>query len=284
VISCNPEEDVTLTVPNPPGGNYNLTKKRIYRSATGSQRTKFQYVGEMPVATGEYIDTVPTSELSELLPSDGWIAPPVGLKGLRMMANGCAVGFVGNSLYFSEPNLPHAWPHEYPIDDTIIGIGTFGQSVAVLTNGFPYIFSGIDPAAMASQKVLLPEACVNKRSIVETGDGVVYAAPDGMVMLGGSTTLVTIGILTRAQWQAYKPESMEAYIHNGRMIVMYNSGTDTDPLRGVLMFDLAGTGAVFTTANINAAVPITAGTTRHKPTSCTSHRAPRLCASTTGPS
>ena len=82
---------------------------------------------------------------------------------------------------FSEPNLPHAWPHEYPIDFDIVGIATYGQYVAVLTTSFPYLFQGIDPAAMSSSKVNLPQACVSKRSIIETGNGVIYASPDGLV-------------------------------------------------------------------------------------------------------
>jgi hypothetical protein len=255
VISCDPAKPVTLVVPGGPGGPYNLTKKRIYRSATGTQQTKFQYVGEMPIAVTTFVDNVPTSQLSEILPSEGWIPPPVGLQGLRLMANGAAVGFVGNSLYFSEPNFPHAWPHEYPIDDEIIGIGVFGQSVAVLTRGYPYVFTGIDPEAMASSKMLLPQSCTNKRSIVETGDGVIYASPDGLTMIGQGASLVTQTIASRAQWQVYNPKSMESYIYNGRVLVLY----ENDAGRGMLVLDMSGSGALFTTSNVNAATAFTAG-------------------------
>jgi hypothetical protein len=255
VFSVDPAKDVVLMVPGGPGGPYNLTKKRIYRSATGTAQTKFQYVGEMPIAVTTFVDNVKTSALSELLETEGWIPPPVGLQGLRLMANGAAVGFVGNSLYFSEPNVPHAWPHEYPIDDEIIGIGVFGQSVAVLTRGYPYVFTGIDPAAMASSKMLLPQSCTNKRSIVETGDGVIYASPDGLTMIGQGASLVTQAIASRAQWQAYNPASMEAYVYNGRVLVLYENGGG----RGMLVMDMSGSGAMFTTANVNANIAFTAG-------------------------
>jgi len=260
VISCDPAKPVTLSLPGAPSGDYNITKKRIYRSATGTARTKFQYVGETNAASSTFVDDVRTAALGELLPSDGWIPPPKGLRGLRMMANGCAVGFLGNALYFSEPNLPHAWPHEYPIDDQIVAIGTFGQSVVVLTNNYPYLFSGIDPAAMASTKMHLPQACSSKRSIVETGDGVLYASPDGMTMIGQSTSVVTLNILSRELWQSYNPNTMEAFIHNGRVIVVYEN-----PRRGILILDISGAGALMTTSDINDALhvppypPITAG-------------------------
>jgi len=260
VISCDPAKPVTLTLPGAPGGQYNITKKRIYRSATGTQRTKFQYVGETNVASSTFVDDVRTSALGELLPSDGWIPPPKGLSGLRMMANGVAVGFAGNSLYFSEPNLPHAWPHEYPIDDNIVAIGTFGQSVVALTNNYPYLFSGIDPGAMASTKMHLPQACSSKRSVVETGDGVLYASPDGMTMIGQSTSVVTLNVLSRELWQSYNPSKMQAFIHNGRVIVLYEN-----PRRGILIIDISGAGALLSTSDINDAMhappypPITAG-------------------------
>jgi hypothetical protein len=248
VATVDPAKDVVVDLPGgPPSGNYNITKKRIYRSATGSARTKFQFVGEVPVASTSFTDNVKTSALGELLPSEGWIPPPVGLRGLRLMANGAAVGFAGNSLYFSEPNLPHAWPHEYPIDDEIIAIGTFGQSVAVLTNNFPYLFTGVDPQAMASQKLLLPQSCTNKRSVVETGDGVLYASPDGMTMIGQGASVMSQGVLSRAQWQSYNPTSMEAFVHNGRVLVTYDNGQ-----RGLLVIDVSGSGAMFTTSDVNA--------------------------------
>jgi hypothetical protein len=257
VVSCDPAKDVTVTVPLPPGGNYNFAKKYLYRSATGTAQTKFQFVGEMPVGVTTYVDKIKTSALSELLPSEGWIPPPDKLDGLRLMANGAAVGFAGNSLYFSEPNLPHAWPHEYPLDDEIVGIGVFGQSVAVLTNGYPYLFQGIDPAAMASTRMTLPQACANKMSIVETGDGVLYASPDGLTMIGMATSMLTQPILSRQQWQDYNPASMQSYVYNGRVIITYVDQRTFKP--GTLVIDLSGASALFTTSDINAGLQFSSG-------------------------
>jgi hypothetical protein len=258
VISCDPAKDVELTIPAAPGGNYNFAKKRIYRSATGTAQTKFQYVGEMPVATTTFVDKIKTSALGELLETEGWIPPPAKLDGLRLMANGAAVGFAGNSLYFSEPNLPHAWPHEYPIDDEIVGIGVFGQSVAVLTNGYPLLFQGIDPGAMASTRMTLPQACASKASIVETGDGVLYASADGLTMIGMATSMLTQPILSRSQWQDYNPASMQSYVYNGRVIITYSTA-EVPPKHGVLVIDLSGASALFTTSDINAGQRFTAG-------------------------
>lgn len=254
VVELDPALPVTVSLP---GGApvANVTLKRIYRSSTVGARAEFQFVAEIPVATTSYVDSITQAALGEVLPSENWTGPPAGLKGMRLMANGAAVGFVGKTVYFSEPNLPHAWPHQYSIDDDIVAIGTFGQTVAVLTERYPYLFQGVDPAAMSSTKLLLPQACASKRSVVETGDGVIYASADGLVMVGSSNDVLTKSIYSRAQWQALNPSSMESYIYNGKIHITYSGGG----AQGILVFDLTGQGAVLTTNNINSTNAIHAG-------------------------
>lgn len=255
VTDVDPTKSVTISMAAAPGGNYNITLKRIYRSSTVGTQAKFQFVAEIPVATTSYVDSVSQASLGEVIQSEDWVGPPAGLKGLRLMANGAAVGFVGKTLYFSEPNLPHAWPHEYPIDFDIVGIATYGQTVAVLTTSYPYLFQGIDPAAMASSKLPLQQACVGKRSIVETGNGVIYASPDGLVEIGTTNDVITKNLMNRDQWQAYVPSSIASYVYNGRIHCLYNTGS----VRGTLVFDFTGQGAVMTTNNVNTTTAVTAG-------------------------
>ena len=255
VTDVDPTKSVTLSSGGAPGGNNNITLKRIYRSSTVGASAQFQFVAEIPVGQSSYTDNKEQADLGEILPSEDWVAPPAGLKGLRLMANGAAVGFVGKALYFSEPNLPHAWPHQYPIDYDIVGIGVFGQSVAVITKGYPYLFQGIDPAAMASTKLELPQAGANKRSIVETADGVVYSSPDGLVSIGASVGIVSQNLFSREQWQSFNPSSMETYLYNNKVHCLWNNGTT----RGTLVFDLSGQGAVLTTNDINVSASVTAG-------------------------
>lgn len=254
LVALDPTKSATLTLAGAPTGNYNVTLKRVYRSSTVGNQAQFQFVADVPVAQSSFTDSVAQGDLGEVLPSEGWVAPPADLKGLRMMANGAAVGFSGRTVYFSEPNMPHAWPHKYTIDFDIVGIATYGQTVAVLTTAFPFLLQGADPAAMTPTKIEAPQACVAKRSIVETGDGVLYASPDGLVSLGAGINVVTASLMSRDQWQSYTPSSMECYLYNGRVHILYNNGT-----RGCLVLDPSGTGAVLTTLNINAATAVTAG-------------------------
>lgn len=255
VVALDATAAVTVSLPGAPTGNYNISLKRIYRSSTVGNTAQFQYVAEVPVAQSSYIDTVAQANLGELLPSEGWEAPPAGLKGLRVMANGAAVGFAGRTVHFSEPNLPHAWPHKYTIDFDIVGIATFGQTVAVLTTAYPFLIQGVDPAAMTPTRLEVPQACVSKRSIIETGDGVIYASPDGLVSLGAGVDVITKGLFSRDQWQAYVPSSMDSYLYNGRIHLVYSTGTS----RGLLILDLSGQGAVLTTCNLNSSTQFSGG-------------------------
>lgn len=256
VVNLDPAQSVTVTVPSgSPTGAYNITLKRIYRSSTVGSAAQFQFVAEIPLATGSYVDSVTQSNLGEILPSEDWVPPPAGLKGLKLMANGVGVGFVGRTLYLSEPFLLHAWPHQYSVDNDIVGLGVFGQSVVVLTKGNPYVYNGIDPAAMSETRLAAPQSCASKPSIVDMGDGVLYSSPDGLVMISPSgVSLVTEKIYSREQWQALNPSSIRGSVYNGRYVMSHDaSGT-----RGVVMFDFTGQGAVLTTSNINTATAITA--------------------------
>lgn len=240
-----------------PGGSYNITAKRIYRSSTVGSQAQYQFVAEVPVATSSYTDSKTQSDLGEVLPSQDWLPPPSGLKGLKMMANGAAVAFKDNTLYLSEPNLPHAWPHKYPVDFQIVGVSPFRQSVAVLTTGYPFLASGADPSAMSLERLEFPHACLSKQSIVDTGDGCLYAGADGVVSIGaGGMKIVSDQLFTREQWQKLNPSTMRAFFHDSRYHVLYQN---RDNVRGMLIFDFSGQGAMLTTSNINFNADISAG-------------------------
>lgn len=233
--------------------SYNITKKRIYRSSTGNVATSFQFVAEIPVATSSYADNVKQTDLGEILTTEGWIAAGTGdgantattcnpaIKGLVLTANGIAAGFVGKTVHFSEPYQPHTYPAEFTqtTEFDIVGLAAFGQSVAVLTTANPYLASGVDPSAMTMQKLPLQQSCVSKRSICQTGSGVIYASPDGLVSLSESgAQILTTGLLSRDQWQTYSPSSMLIQQYNNRIYVFHSTG--------LIVFDFTGESATMT--------------------------------------
>lgn len=245
VIELTDAENVVVTMGATPSGNYNFSSgalRRIYRSNTGSNNTRFQFVGEVPIATTTFTDTKNGSELGELLPSETWIGPPDDdtnlypsgpMIGLIAVANGIMAGFTGNRLCFSEPFLPHAWPVSYRItlESDIVAIGATGNGVVALTEGDPYFVTGTDPSAMSAIKLDIQQSCVNKNSVVDMGGYLLYAGPDGLVAAGGNEArLVTQGLISAKQWNAsFAPTTIRAFRHENTYVAFNTTVTSTTP-------------------------------------------------------
>jgi len=232
--------DVTLATSQQPSGNYNFgsaAKKRIYRSNTGSTNTTFQFVGEVAYTATSFTDTVDAAALGEVLPSDTWIGPPNDdsslypdgpLQGLIPLAQGVMAGFTGKRFCLSEPFLPHAWPISYRIttEEDIVAIASTANGVAALTDGQPYFVTGTDPSAMTTIRIDLAQACVNVHSVVDMGDYVLYAGPDGLCAVqSASGQVVTNGLISVDQWNSdFNPTTIRAFKHEGTYVAFHASG------------------------------------------------------------
>ena len=218
--------------------NTNLSKKRIYRSNTGSNSTQFQFVTELALSATTYTDVSRNNELAEVIPSTTWIAPPDDntslypdgpMKGLISLPNGILAGFTGKRICLSERFLPHAWPSDYriAIDEEVVGIAATSNGIVVGTKGTPYLVTGTDSSSMTAIKIESGEACLSKRSMVDMGEYVMYAGPDGLVAVQGATaTVATVNIHTPKQWQAnYYPSTITGFKWQGRYVGFYSTGS-----------------------------------------------------------
>lgn len=218
--------------------NTNLFKKRIYRSNTGSTASAFQFVAEVTLATTSYTDTSNNNELAEVIPSNGWIAPPDDdtslypdgpMKGLCALPGGVFAGFTGKRICFSEPFLPHAWPASYRIalEEDIVGIKVVSNGVLVTTKSVPYLVTGSGPDTMTAIRIESSQANLNKRSMVDMGPYVIYASPDGLIAAEGTSVRnLTEGIITPSQWQAsYYPATITGFLWEERYVGFYNTGS-----------------------------------------------------------
>jgi len=239
------DDNAVITVSNlstgPAKSNSNLGSgavKRIYRSNTGSNTTAFQFVAEIALSASSYDDTSINANLAEVIPSTYWIAPPDDdsstypdgpLKGLTALPNGVMAGFTGKRLCFSEAFLPYAWPINYRItlEDPIVGIAGVGNGVIVTTESRPYLVAGTDPASMSAIRMETPQACLSKTSMVDMGQYVIYAGPDGLVAAAGTDVqVITEGLITPDQWQAqYYPSTINATLWKGRYLGFYSTGS-----------------------------------------------------------
>ena len=248
--------------------NTNLVKKRIYRSNTGSNTTQFQFVGEVTLATATFTDSSKNNELAEVIPSTDWIAPPDDdtslypdgpMKGLIPLQNGVFAGFTGNRVCFSEPYQPHAWPANYRIgiEEKIVGIKATSNGLIVGTESTPYLITGSDPSAMVAIKIETAEACLSKRSMVDMGEAVVFAGPDGLMAASGVTVRnLTETLVTAEQWQAnYYPSTITGFYWQGRYVGFFNTGSGF----GGFIFDFRNQTAALT--NLDASALIRGGFT-----------------------
>lgn len=184
----------------------NLDRLRIYRTVTGASGVaSYFFVHEQTIATLSYNDTLPDTTVSaaNALATFDYVEPPTDLKGIVQMPNGMLVGWHGNELCFCEPYLPHAWPLAYRLSFThnIVGLGVIGQTVMVLTEGFPYAVSGVHPSSMSSSQINSYEPCTSRGSIVSTPLGVLYAAPNGLALASpGSVQNASTLIVTKDKW------------------------------------------------------------------------------------
>lgn len=216
-------DSVTLTgFDLAPIGDRDIDRIRIYRTNATSVGTEYQFVREVTIAQvsvdGQVVDAVPAAELGEIIQSTTWFIPPANMQGIVSMPNGMMVGFAGKDLYFCEPYQPHAWPPEYDqaVDYEIVGLAPFGNSVAVLTEGTPYIITGSHPRNANIRPYKINQACVNKESIASSGDKVYYSSPDGLVEIGvNGARVVTDPYAKKEEWKAFEPGTMVGEFHDG---------------------------------------------------------------------
>jgi len=214
-----------------PAGNYNITKKRIYRIQQNQTGSDWQFVDEVNITDATYVDTVADADLNEILTSTYYDVPPTDMAGLTIGPYGVMAGFTSNSVCFSEPWIFHAWPADYQLQTTyaIVAIGAIADSWIVLTEERPYLIGGQIPSQYSIRRLETDQACVSKRSVVNFGDILAYASPDGVTIIdaAGNASIATSGLFTRDEWQALKPTSMMAVRWEKYYLCFYDTGTTT---------------------------------------------------------
>ncbi len=209
--------------------NYNIVSKNIYRSNVDAAGNEIlQFLVNIPLATGTYSDTTLSAALGEVLQSTEWDGPPAGVEGLTPLANETVAAFSGNLVLFSVPGFPYAWPVSYqkPTDVPVMGLGAFGTSVLVLTQGVPYLVTGNAPSNYVMDKLGVGFGCISKRSVVQVGPAVIYASTDGLAMMGiNSATIVTKDIISPDEWRdTYNPTTLSGYLWEEKYVGFYTNG------------------------------------------------------------
>ncbi|MGP9826902.1 hypothetical protein ACT048_20730 [Ectopseudomonas khazarica] len=240
---------VLVGLPGIVAGAYDIASKRLYRVESGS----FMLVAEVPAATDQYSDSVPSANLGVALESAEWDMPDDRLRGMTAMPGGFLAGYFDNTLCFSEAYRPHAWPVSYQLafTDQVMGVVATGSGLVVATKGRPHLVTGSTPAAMASMMLDVDQPCVSAASLVDMGEYAIYASPAGLVAVGGSSAeVVSAAMMSREQWQALNPSTIHAYRHDGRYLAFYSGGCFAFSAQsGFEFYDLSATGGYYDLLN-----------------------------------
>ena len=246
----------SLTVP---AGYGNIAKLRLYRTLTSATGVDYRTVAEWAVGgiPASYNDAVTATTLSTqpVLQSLGWTTPPLDLKGLISVAGGFMAGFSGRTVRLSVPYFPHAWPEDYSyaVEDDIVGLGTFGNTIVVCTAGRAALLVGQTPDVMSLQKLEGVQPCLSARSIVSTSGAVMYASYDGLIGVDGSSSrgqIVSRQWVTKDEWMSgFGPTTQMASVYQDRYFAFYTNqlgftiGFD-DPVTGFTELQQAGVSSV----------------------------------------
>ena len=231
-----------------PAGNYNITHRRIYRTNVGSSGAEFQLVlpstypdGLIPLAVAEVVDDCSSGALGGVMASADYDLPPEDLHSMIVLPCGALAGLSGNQICFTPPYQPHAWPVKYRMsfDFDGVALGAYGNYILVATTGAPYVVVGTNPESMSSpEKAEDGYGCVSARGMVDMGYSLVYPAVDGLRYAGLSGVRnLTADMITEKDWQALKPETIHAYLWDGKYVGFWDN-TNTAGTHGFI-FDPA---------------------------------------------
>lgn len=217
-------------------GVRDIDRVRIYRTNATAVGTEYQFVREVTLAAiqadGNAVDTIEAALLGEVIPSNTWLPPPDEMENIVSMPNGMMVGSQGKNIYFCEPFFPHAWPPEYDqaVDYDVVALAPFGNSVAVLTRGTPYVITGSHPRNANIRPYKINQACLNKESVALAKDRVYYASPDGLVEIGvNGARLTTDRYVWKNEWAQFSPELMVGEFHDGKYFGFYGADNTVVP-------------------------------------------------------
>lgn len=232
-VTTNTDGTLTITglnsVPAPPVDYDNITKLRLYRTITTTSGVDYRQVAEWNVgsAPASYVDSVSNDTLSTspLLESYSWEPPPAGLTGLTVVG-GYLVGFIDRRVYATVPYRPWAWPTEYQtaVEDKIIALGAYANTVVVATNGNPYVIVGATPDAVSLNKIKAVLPCLSANSLVSTVQSVLYASENGIIAVSDAgVNVVSAPYVTRDEWlRDYSPTTIKAAVFQDRYLAYYS--------------------------------------------------------------
>lgn len=208
IVSPTYMQSVQLTfAPQTLMGFVPFRRCRVYRSVSSGDYLSittspiFFTQGATSVTVQDDLTQVVNTDAT--LGTTGWDMPPANLQGLTLMANGYFAAFSGDTMYFSEPYSPWAWPYVMTFPLPIKGIVATENSLVVTTTSHPYLVTGVHPSSVTQAVLPLPQAGVSEWGMCAAGGNVFYVSTEGLAMVQGYNVSLEFSqkFWTRYDWQ-----------------------------------------------------------------------------------
>jgi hypothetical protein len=110
------------------------------------------------------------------------------------------------------------------------------NSVIVLTDNFPILFTGSDPEAMSPSVMQTYAPCATKRGVVDVGGGCMFPSYDGLwIAAPGRIEKLTAKLYREEEWRLLNPASFIAGFSDGQ----YYAGYTVDDSKYIFVYDTA---------------------------------------------
>jgi hypothetical protein len=129
--------------------------------------------------------------------------------------------------------MPYSWPirNRYAFSGVGVAAVAASNSVIVLTQTFPILFTGSDPEAMSATTLETYAPCVSARGVVDLGGEAIYPSFDGLWAVSpGAVNRVTSKLYREEEWSQLNPASFTAAFHDGQYFATYTTGTNSRTL------------------------------------------------------
>jgi hypothetical protein len=103
-----------------------------------------------------------------------------------------------------------------------------GSDLLVMTEGFPYVISGSDPAVLSTTRYATNYPCLSKRSIVQADVGVMYATHEGLALasFAGVVQIATAPAHSPDTWnEALDPSTIVGAFYDSMYFGSHSTGS-----------------------------------------------------------
>jgi hypothetical protein len=120
--------------------------------------------------------------------------------------------------------MPYSWPlrNRYAFSGVGVAAIAASNSVIVLTETFPVLYTGSDPEGMSGSTLETYAPCVSKRGVVDIGGGALYPSFDGLWLVSTQQIqCVTRKLYREEEWAVLNPATFDATFHDGQYYAYY---------------------------------------------------------------